>query len=114
MSATFPWCSTARKNLRERRRDERGLVFPSPVVVLSIIAVAMAAVAFLATRGSDPADDRVEVTSQVAAAPTTPAATTPAAPVATEPAKKKKPAIKRSKIYVEVYNNSGKIGRANV
>ena len=33
-----------------RARDERGVVFPSPVVILSVVAVAMAGVAFFATR----------------------------------------------------------------
>ena len=42
-----------------RARDERGVVFPSPVVMLSIIAVAMAAVAFVATRGAEPTEREV-------------------------------------------------------
>ena len=33
-----------------RRRDQRGVVFPSAVTILSVVAVAMAAVAWVATR----------------------------------------------------------------
>ena len=33
-------------------RDQRGVVFPSPVVILSVVAVAMAGIAFVATRDS--------------------------------------------------------------
>lgn len=119
MRATFPWCHPVlsrslrgvRALVRPGARDERGLVFPSPVVVLSIIAVAMAAVAFLATRGTPEADREVVVSSQEspAAAPTTAAA--PATPVATS-TKKPKPAVNRSKVFVEVYNNSGIKGLA--
>ena len=35
------------------RRDQRGVVFPSPVMILSIVAVAMAGVAWVATRHHD-------------------------------------------------------------
>ena len=35
-----------------RSRDQRGVVFPSPVVILSVVAVAMAGIAFVATRDS--------------------------------------------------------------
>ena len=35
-------------------RDERGVVFPSPVVILSVLAVAMAGIAFVATRDAAP------------------------------------------------------------
>jgi hypothetical protein len=90
--------------VRARRRDERGVVFPSPVVMLSIIAVAMAAVAFLATRGGEPAEREVVASS---GEPSTPATSTPPTP---KP--KPKPVVKRDKTYVEVYNNSGISGLA--
>ena len=38
------------------RRATGGSLFPSPVVLLSIVAVAMAAVAFFATRGGEPTE----------------------------------------------------------
>jgi hypothetical protein len=87
-----------------RRRDERGVVFPSPVVMLSIIAVAMAAVAFVATRGGEPAEREVTTSSAEPSAPATSAAP--------KPKPKPKPVVKRAKTYVEVYNNSGVTGLA--
>jgi hypothetical protein len=95
-------------------RDERGLVFPSPVVLLSIVAVAMAAFAFVATRGGEPAEQQVAITSRetpVAAASSAPSAS--AEPVAPAPSKKPKPPVRRDKVYVEVYNNSGIKGLAS-
>ena len=91
--------------MRSRRRDERGVVFPSPVVMLSIVAVAMAAVAFLATRGGEPAEREVVASSgepSVTASPT-------AEP---KPKPKPKPVVRRDKTYVEVYHNSGITGLA--
>jgi hypothetical protein len=90
-----------------RRRDERGVVFPSPVVMLSIIAVAMAAVAFVATRGGEPTEREVVPSSAQPSAPASSAVPTPPKP---EP--KPKPVVKRGKTYVEVYNNSGVTGLA--
>ncbi len=89
-----------------RRQDERGAVLPSPVVILSVIAVAMAAIAFVATRGGEPTEREIttasgDATPTATIAPTTPAETKPA-----------EPAIDRSKVYVEVYNNSGVTGLA--
>ena len=91
-----------------RVRDQRGVVLPSPLVMLSVIAVAMAAIAFVATRGGEPTEREI-----------TPAARESAKPSATaEPTKKPKPtkppapAIERGKVYVEVYNNSAVTGLA--
>jgi hypothetical protein len=89
----------------------RGLLFPSPVVMLSIIAVAMAAVAFVATRGGEPTERVItpvaDPTPSAEAAPTeTPVETTP-------PPKPQKPPVNRGKVYVEVYNNSGVTGLAS-
>ncbi|QCX29273.1 LytR family transcriptional regulator [Nocardioides jishulii] len=90
------------------RRNERGVAFPSPVVMLSVIAVAMAGFAFVATKDAPEAERKVENVAQSAPTPTpdpTPSAT---------PTKKAKPKPKldRSKVYVEVYNNSGVKGLA--
>ena len=49
-----------------RPRDQRGLVFPSPVVILSVVAVAMAAIAYVATQGQPPTEREV---TRVAAEP---------------------------------------------
>ncbi|UUW89867.1 LytR C-terminal domain-containing protein [Nocardioides sp. WV_118_6] len=60
---TFPtWPST-------RTPNQRGAVLPSPVVLLSIVAVALAAIAFVATRG-DQAPERDITATKAAATPT--------------------------------------------
>ncbi len=85
----------------------RGVVFPSPVVVLTVIAVAMAAIAFVATRGGDPVER--EVATPVRGDRTTSAAPQPSATPEPPPAPKP---IRRGKVMVEVYNNSGITGLA--
>lgn len=92
-----------------RRRNERGVAFPSPVVMLSVIAVAMAGVAFVATKDAPESERKVEnVAKEQTVAPTpTP---TPSATPTKKP--KPKPKINRGKVYVEVYNNSGITGLA--
>jgi LytR cell envelope-related transcriptional attenuator len=88
-------------------RDERGVVFPSPVVILSVIAVAMAGVAFVVTRDSAPKEKEIttisqpETSSSPSAEPTTP-----------KPTKAPKPQVDRSKVYVVVFNNSNVSGLA--
>lgn len=90
-------------------RKQRG-VFPSPVVMLSIIAVAMAAVAYVATRSPEPTER--EVVTAGRPAEQTPSATSTPTPAATPKPEKRKPAVDRGKVYVEVYNNSGITGLA--
>jgi hypothetical protein len=90
-----------------RVRDQQGVVFPSPVVVLSVVAVAMAAFAFVATRGQAPTEREV---TRVASTPSPSATPTPSMPTAKP--KPTKPAIDKGKVYVEVYNNSGISGLA--
>jgi len=95
--------------VRAQRRwhaDERGVAFPSPVVMLSIIAVAMAGIAFLATQDHGGRD---------AVAPVSHASPTVAVTPTTQPVKPKpkpKPAFDRGSVFVEVYNNSGIKGLA--
>ncbi|WP_235537269.1 LytR C-terminal domain-containing protein [Nocardioides sp. Soil805] len=86
------------------------MAFPSPVVMLSIIAVAMAGFAFVATSDQEPTEKRITTTA--APATPTPAAVAPTTPVPTTPTKKPKPQVKRGEVYVEVYNNSGIKGLA--
>ena len=90
-------------------RTERGALFPSPVVILSIVAVTMAAIAFVATRGAEPTEREV---TPSAAQPTS-TAPTPHLPM-TKPHRieRKQPVVQRGKVYVEVYNNSGIAGLA--
>ena len=96
-----------RRPQTRRPRDERGVAFPSPVVMLSVIAVAMAAITFVATRTEAPTERRVDTATVASAEPTTPAP----APTATK-TPKPKPQVKRGEVYVEVYNNSGIKGLA--
>jgi hypothetical protein len=96
-----------------RSRNQWGVVFPSPVVILSVLAVAMAAIAFVATRGDGPAEREVTpVARDASQSPTS----SPAADPTTKPKKVKKkphtPVVKRGEVYVEVYNNSGITGLA--
>ena len=99
-----------------RTRDERGVVFPSPVVMLSIIAIAMAGIAYVATQGQEPTQREITTTVAQPSAKPKPKATPTASPTlaAQEPKKikKRKPAVQRGDVYVEVYNNSGITGLA--
>jgi len=87
-------------------------VFPSPVVILSIVAVAMAAFAFVATRGAAPTERLV----RPAAAHSTPHVKTPKPSHTSahhaKPRKPIKPAVVRGAVNVEVFNNSGITGLA--
>jgi hypothetical protein len=94
-----------------RVRDQRGIIFPSPVMILSIVAVAMAGVAWFATRHHEPTEQRVTPSA---------AQQTPSADPSTYVAPKQKvhhtkpvkPAFVRSKVLVEVFNNSSVSGLA--
>jgi LytR cell envelope-related transcriptional attenuator len=90
-------------------RDERGVVFPSPVVILSVVAVAMAGIAFVATRDSAPDEKQI---STISKHQDTPSPSPTATPTPDQPAKPKKPKIDRSKVYVVVFNNSNEAGLA--
>ena len=95
-----------------RRRDERGVAFPSPLVMLSVLAVAMASITFVATRDQAPTERRVD-TATIASAGQTPSPTAEPAPTPTKtPKPKPKPQLERGEVYVEVYNNSGIRGLA--
>ena len=71
-------------------RNQRGVVFPSPVVMLSMIAVAMAGIAFVATRGDEPTEREV---TTVARAERPRRRRPRAAPTATSPKPKPKPPV---------------------
>ncbi len=91
-----------------RPRDERGVAFPSPLVMLSVLAVAMASITFVATRDQAPTERRVD-TATIASADQSPSADPKPAPTK-EP--KPKPQVKRGEVYVVVFNNSGIKGLA--
>jgi hypothetical protein len=95
---------------RAGRHDERGLALSSPLALLSAAAVVLAGIAFFSTN-----EKQRVVTTQVDAT-VDPVGLAPArtAPVQTLRAKHhhKKPVVRRSTTYVEVYNNSGISGLA--
>lgn len=91
-----------------RARDDRGVAFPSPLVILSVLAVAMAAIAFVATR--DTGSGQMEPVSKPS--PTDTSSASPSIVADPTPVKKKAPKVVRSKVYVDVYNNSGISGLA--
>jgi hypothetical protein len=85
-----------------RPRDQRGVVFPSPVVILSILAVAMAGVAWVAWRQQEPTDRLVTSSSHQTPSDHHTAYHKPT-PKTHQPAK---PQVDRSKVIVQVFNNS--------
>ena len=105
-----------------RRRDQRGAVLPSPVVWLSIVAVVVAAFAFVATRDADPKEREITTSSaddETTRDPPTPTddetsesddptdgTTTPDEPKTT------KPPVERSEVGVVVFNNTSITGLA--
>jgi hypothetical protein len=98
-----------------RTRNQRGVIFPSPVVMLSIIAVAMAGIAYVATRGQQPTERELTTVAQRPTETTTSSPTSSPTPAAQEPKKIKKrkpPEVQRGEVYVDVYNNSGITGLA--
>ncbi|HET8664457.1 MAG TPA: LytR C-terminal domain-containing protein [Nocardioides sp.] len=87
-----------------RRRNQRGIVFPSPVMILSIVAVAMAGVAWVATRHHEPTEQRVTSASTQQQTPSAGQSNYhQPEPKVKNPAK---PAFNRSKYPVAVFNNS--------
>ena len=80
--------------------------------MLSVLAVAMASITFVATRDQAPTERRVD-TATIASAEQSPSAEpTPTAAETPTPEPKPKPQVKRGEVYVEVYNNSGIRGLA--
>jgi len=91
-----------------RVRNQRGVVMPSPVVMLSVIAVAMAGIAFVATRSSEPTEREVTTVARNTTPTESPSPTfTPSKDPKPQP-----PKVQRGAVYVEVYNNSGITGLA--
>lgn len=98
-----------------RTRGQRGAVLPSPVVLLSIVAVALAAVAFLVTRGNGPAEREITPVAHAASSSAAPSADASADPESTEsaePKKKHKPVVHREDVGVVVFNNTTITGLA--
>lgn len=92
-------------------RNQRGVAFPSPVALLSVLAVAMAGIAYVATQDQGPVEREVTTSAEPAAAEPT------RDPVAKQKLPRGKrepirPEVVRGEVYVEVYNNSGITGLA--
>lgn len=84
------------------------MAFPSPLVMLSVLAVAMASITFVATRDQAPTERRVD-TATIASADQSPSAEPTASP-SQQP--RPKPQVTRGEVYVEVFNSSGIKGLA--
>lgn len=88
------------------RRSQSGIANPSPLVMLSVVAVAMAGLAFFATKDPQPAE-------RVVTAASTPTPTvSPTVKPTHRAVQPRQPKVDRSTVYVEVYNNSGITGLA--
>jgi hypothetical protein len=96
-----------------RVRDERGLVLPTRLLALSISAVAVAGLVFIANDPDQARTDRAATPAvgepSTSATPTTTEAATPTK--TPKPKPKPKP-IKRGEVFVEVYNNTRITGLA--
>jgi LytR cell envelope-related transcriptional attenuator len=91
-------------------RDQRGVVFPSPVVILSILAVAMAGVAWVATRNATPTERQVTPAAQTHSPSAQHSPYSPPAPRHRQ--QPSGPTVDRGKVIVEVFNNSSISGLA--
>lgn len=95
-----------------RIRNQRGVAFPSPVAALSILAVAMAGIAYVATQGEEPTEREVTTVARPST-PDTDTDTEQRLPKKDrKPIKRREPKVVRGEVYVEVYNNSGITGLA--
>jgi hypothetical protein len=77
-------------------------------MMLSIVAVVMAGVAFFATRGHEPAEREITTVAQPSASP----APTATAPAPTPTPTHTPPPVVRKKVMVEVFNNTATKGLA--
>ena len=94
--------------------DDRGAVLPSPVVILSVLAVVFAAVAFVVTLGSEPEERAIDTASadsaEAAEEPTAPETEEEVEEVDEEPPPP--PPVTRGDIAVVVFNNTNTRGLA--
>jgi hypothetical protein len=88
------------------RRDERGVLFPSIVVLGTVLAVAVAGLALVVTRTDLPERGAIRPVA-------TPARPTPSVEVSLPPAIFLAPEIKRGRVPVDVFNNSDVSGLAD-
>ena len=98
------------------QRDERGVVAPSRVMLIAVVAVAIAGAAFIATSPQPKQAAQVvasETTPSASPTPTPPPSPTPTATPTKKPHKKKKVVVERGDTIVVVFNNSGITGLAS-
>ncbi|MGL5810829.1 MAG: LytR C-terminal domain-containing protein [Nocardioides sp.] len=99
-------------------RDDRGVMFPSPLVLLTVIAISVAALAFVVTRNDGPRVREVDIAAKQGATSSPSPAEGESEPAGqsgsgdSPPKKPADPSIDRSRTFVEVYNNSGIAGLA--
>ncbi|MET3962452.1 hypothetical protein ABIE44_002386 [Marmoricola sp. OAE513] len=109
---------SSRRPTRGAARDAAGVVLPTRVMVLSISAVALAGLGFIATQGNDdngPAKVSPAATSTVppSPTPTTPPITEgPGGPVSTPSTPKPPKPVNKGKTTVVVFNNTNIKGLA--
>jgi hypothetical protein len=94
------------------RRDERGLVLPTRLMVLSISAVALSGLAFIATQPDDTPDTASPAASSHSRSTKPPTGMPTTLPVAPATTPKAKPEVRRGRYYVVVFNNSNVRGLA--
>jgi hypothetical protein len=91
------------------RRDERGLVLPTRLMVFSISLVALAGLAFIATQSDDQVPDKV---APAAHATLTPPSIKESEPTPSATPTKTPPVVRRDKVLVAIFNNSNVKGLA--
>src|SRR4029077_7550732 len=96
-------------------RDERGVVAPSRMILVAVVAVAIAGAAFIATSPQPEQAARVVASETTpSASPTpTPTPTPTAKPTKKAPKKKKAVVVERGDTIVVVFNNPGIPGLAS-
>jgi hypothetical protein len=96
------------------RRDERGLVLPTRLMVFSVSLVALAGLAFIATQPADSPDEASPAASTHSRPTSTPTGLPSTLPVApsTTTARTARPEVRRARYYVVVFNNSNVQGLA--
>src|SRR3954453_6848786 len=96
-------------------RDERGVVAPSRVMLIAVVAVAIAGAAFIVSSPQPKQAAQVvasETTRSASPTPPPPPSPTPTATPTKKPPKKKKVVVDRGDTIVVVFNNSGITGLA--
>jgi hypothetical protein len=98
-----------------RVRDERGVVLPTRLLALCISAVAVAGLVFVANDPDKPPTDQTASPAADSKPTRAPLETAPATPEPAKPSKSAKPKpkpVKRSEVFVEVFNNTRTKGLA--